>query len=253
MFKNKKIILIGIIGIISVLVITLILLVLIKSNNKQAAQIPEELDTSKLEAEFKSLFNSTENEYVKTAYDIQEEESGKYNIIAKIPYININEPIDNIVNTQINKIFVEEVVRIYKQSEQNTRIEIEYTSAISNNILSLVIRCMLKEGSNAQRTIIKTFNYNLNNYTEVNILNLIQGENKTKIQEAINEKIQKEIDKEKRRSEIGYSSYKRDADSDIYLIENATEFFIKDSILYIIYSYGNNNYTSSVDLIITKI
>lgn len=253
MFKKRRITLLSIIGASIILIITLVL-ILLNSNKKQAKEIPDEqIDTSKLEAEFKNLFNSMENEYIKTIYDIQEEESGKYDIVAKIPYVNFNEAIDNIVNTQINQIFVDTIVKIYSQSQQNTRIEIGYTSAINNNILSLVIRCILKEGSNAQRTIIKTYNYDLTNYRQVNLLDVIPKESITKVQEEIHEKIQKEIDKENRRSELGYNSYKRNADSDIYLIQNATEFFIKDNILYIIYSYGNNNYTSSVDLIITKI
>lgn len=47
--------------------------------------------------------------------------------------------------------------------------------------------------------------------------------------------------------------YRRDENSEIYILENATEFYVKDNILYIIYSYGNNNYTSKTDLIITTI
>ncbi len=78
------------------------------------------------------------------------------------------------------------------------------------------------------------------------------------MQDKINETIQAKIRRENTIIEQGYASqgynvYRRDATNDMYLLENATEFFIEDNILYIIYSYGNNNYTNEVDLIINKI
>ncbi len=72
------------------------------------------------------------------------------------------------------------------------------------------------------------------------------------MQEEINQKIQLKL-KEATLAEQGYNVYRRDVDSDIYKIENANEFYIKDKILYIIYCYGNNSFTSEVDLIVTKI
>ena len=47
--------------------------------------------------------------------------------------------------------------------------------------------------------------------------------------------------------------YRRNPESSIYILENATEFFVKDGIVYIIYSYGNSSFTSEMDLIIDKI
>ena len=65
--------------------------------------------------------------------------------------------------------------------------------------------------------------------------------------------VKKEIKKENTIADQGYNVYRRDANSEIYRLENATEFYIKNNIMYIIYCYGNNSYTSEVDLIITKV
>ena len=45
--------------------------------------------------------------------------------------------------------------------------------------------------------------------------------------------------------------FERDYTNDIYKVENTTEFFLgKDNFLYLIYAYGNDNYTSELDLVI---
>ena len=73
------------------------------------------------------------------------------------------------------------------------------------------------------------------------------------IQQQINKKIQVAIKKENTIIEQGYKVYRRNPESSIYILENATEFFVKDGIVYIIYSYGNSSFTSEMDLIIDKI
>ena len=88
---------------------------------------------------------------------------------------------------------------------------------------------------------------------KIKIVDLIQEQKKADLQEEINQKIQLKLKKEATLAEQGYNVYRRDVESDIYKIENANEFYIKDKILYIIYCYGNNSFTSEVDLIVTKI
>lgn len=250
-----KIILISAVAAVVVCIIigALVIINLNKKAHAQAEPEKESIDINSLETNFKNLCDNTGNDYVATLYDITEEENGKYNIEAKIPYVKIDEQIDAKINAEINNLFVTTLLKIYDQSEQYTRLEINYASSVNNEVLSLMIRCILKQGANAQRTIIKTYNYSLTDYKEISVLNLFSNERKQELQEEIYQKIQKEIDKENRLSQQGYSSYKRDANSEIYLLENATEFYIKDNVLYIIYSYGNRNYTSTVDLIITEI
>ena len=50
---------------------------------------------------------------------------------------------------------------------------------------------------------------------------------------------------------MGYNTNIRDSDADMYKIENAKEFFIGDNgKLYIVYAYGNSEYTSEMDIVI---
>jgi len=70
----------------------------------------------------------------------------------------------------------------------------------------------------------------------------------------INKKIEESNAKAEQSINKGYNAYIRDAESSIYKIKNATEFFIgEDNILYIIYAYGNQEYTEQMDLIIYKL
>ena len=66
--------------------------------------------------------------------------------------------------------------------------------------------------------------------------------------------IKDEISKEQKKVEdlkkLGYNIYNRNVSSDIYSIENSTEFYLTDKTLYIIYAYGNETSTSEMDLII---
>jgi len=68
-------------------------------------------------------------------------------------------------------------------------------------------------------------------------------------------KIKEEIKTVQKRVEelagLGYSVYSRDYTSDIYSVNNVTEYFMgKDNILYIIYAYGNLNHTSEMDIVV---
>ena len=70
-----------------------------------------------------------------------------------------------------------------------------------------------------------------------------------------NQKIKEEIKQQQEKSEelekLGYTTYKRDYTSDIYNINNATEYLMgEDNALYIIYAYGNENNTNEMDVVI---
>ena len=46
-------------------------------------------------------------------------------------------------------------------------------------------------------------------------------------------------------------AYKRDLNNAMYVTDNVTNFFMgKDGQIYIVYAYGNTNYTSETDVII---
>ena len=49
---------------------------------------------------------------------------------------------------------------------------------------------------------------------------------------------------------LGYNIYSRDIARDIYQVENSGEFYLNNNTLYIIYAYGNETFTSEMDLIV---
>ncbi len=254
MRKNKKKIIYSAIGVLAIAILSIIIIYNSgKRTNRDKMSEEEPIDKEQLEIEFNDLFTNEENQYVSTLYKIQEEKSGKYKIDAYIPRIHLDNKIDNEVNNEINSSFVNKILQVYNDSKIYTILKINYATSIQDNRLSVIIKCSLKEGSNAQRTIIKTYNYDIESKEKIKIVDLIQEQKKADLQEEINQKIQLKLKKEATLAEQGYNVYRRDVDSDIYKIENANEFYIKDKILYIIYCYGNNSFTSEVDLIVTKI
>lgn len=254
MRKNKKKIIYSAIGVLAIAILSIMIIYNSgKRTNRDKMSEEEPIDKEQLEIEFNDLFTNEENQYVSTLYKIQEEKSGKYKIDAYIPRIHLDNKIDNEVNNEINSSFVNKILQVYNDSKIYTILKINYATSIQNNRLSVIIKCSLKEGSNAQRTIIKTYNYDIESKEKIKIVDLIQEQKKADLQEEINQKIQLKLKKEATLAEQGYNVYRRDVDSDIYQIENANEFYIKDKILYIIYCYGNNSFTSEVDLIVTKI
>lgn len=254
MRKNKKKIIYSAIGVLAIAILSIMIIYNSgKRTNRDKMSEEEPIDKEQLEIEFNDLFTNEENQYVSTLYKIQEEKSGKYKIDAYIPRIHLDNKIDNEVNNEINSSFVNKILKVYNDSKIYTILKINYATSIQDNRLSVIIKCSLKEGSNAQRTIIKTYNYDIESKEKIKIVDLIQEQKKADLQEEINQKIQLKLKKEATLAEQGYNVYRRDVDSDIYKIENANEFYIKDKILYIIYCYGNNSFTSEVDLIVTKI
>lgn len=254
MRKNKKKIIYSAIGVLAIAILSIMIIYNSgKRTNRDKMSEEEPIDKEQLEIEFNDLFTNEENQYVSTLYKIQEEKSGKYKIDAYIPRIHLDNKIDNEVNNEINSSFVNKILQVYNDSKIYTILKINYATSIQDNRLSVIIKCSLKEGSNAQRTIIKTYNYDIESKEKIKIVDLIQEQKKADLQEEINQKIQLKLKKEATLAEQGYNVYRRDVDSDIYQIENANEFYIKDKILYIIYCYGNNSFTSEVDLIVTKI
>lgn len=248
MRKNRIIFFIVIGLLILISIITLIVFV-IKKPKKTI--IEEKIDVEKLEMDFSELFDNQSNEYVSTLYNIHEEKSGEYKIDTAIPFVN--NKIDSKVNKEINELFANKLVRIINNSETYNIVKIDYATSINENLLSLAIKCVLKEGNNAQRTIIKTYNYNLETGKEINIMDLMTKEKAEYIQNRINKKIENQVKKEETIINQGFNVYRRDAESDMYILENVTEFYVENDIIYIIYSYGNSSYTSEIDLIVSKI
>jgi len=241
----------------TILLVAVAILIFILIKNKKEGKIIEQeinIDAGKLENEFNTLFNNEESEYVKTRYLVLDEKSGEFMVKATFPYLDINTEEARKINKEIEEVFINKLVKLGNESHVYSTFELDYTAETNENILSLMIKCVIKEGRNPKRTIIKTYNYDLENERKVELIDLITEGKKVTLQEKIKNKINQEIKKEEAIIKQGYNTYRRDINSNIYELSKGTDFYIgTDKIIYIIYSYGNNTYTSEVDLIIDKI
>ena len=198
----------------------------------------------------------TTKDIVYSAYDI-EEKTDKYEINMKIPVINIKNELSNILNQKTQADFVNKANDIIQKSTESTIkyiYTIDYTAYVNNNILSLVIKSTLKEGNSAQRIIVQTYNYNLDNNTQASLIDLITMKKLNR--DEVNKKIKTVVTKASEETEIlknmGYNQiYSRDITSDIYDVENAGTYFLgPNQELYIVYAYGNGEFTSEMDIIL---
>lgn len=197
-----------------------------------------------------------ENEdIVFSAYNVQEQKDN-YIINIQLPFFNINSDTAKEINKELTKSFKEKSEQIMKSNTEEKKIyTIKYKAYVTNEILSMLILSELKEGNNNQRIIFKSYNYNLATNKQVDINELIQLKNidKTNANKKIKEEIEKSQEQNTKLAELGYNTITRDATSDTYKIENTKEFFLGDKgYLYIIYPYGNKEYTSEMDIVIIK-
>lgn len=194
-----------------------------------------------------------DQEIVYLGYQNNENKENYYELDVNIPYINIkNETIEEF-NKQIQDIFEKKAKDVLNTKNKNIIYTVDYSAYVANNILSVVVRSTLKEGANPQRDIIQTYNYDLISQNKCSIDKMIEIKGITK--KDANQKINDEIKTIQKRVEelakLGYTIYQRDYTSDIYNINNVTDYFMgNDNTLYIIYAYGNQNHTSEMDIII---
>ena len=272
--KNKrlKIFYIGIISVCVIAIILAIVVQIVKANDASAAaKLPQLTENQKNQHkdEFEKIFENKVNYLENNSYKISKLASDKeivyigyqnndsklndYELKVNIPYININNDTIEGFNTQIKDIFEKKAKSIINTQNNNVIYTVDYSAYVSNNVLSLVVRSTLKEGTNPQRDIIQTYNYDLINQKEYTIDDMLNAKGITK--KEANQKIKEEIKQQQEKSEelekLGYTTYKRDYTSDIYNINNATEYLMgEDNALYIIYAYGNENNTNEMDVVI---
>ena len=92
----------------------------------------------------------------------------------------------------------------------------------------------------------------MRNNKEINLEEVLKIKNidKSELQSKITDSIKTEQKKVEDLEKLGYNVYSRDVSNDIYKIENSKEFYLTNDTLYIIYAYGNDNFTSEIDLIV---
>ena len=115
-----------------------------------------------------------------------------------------------------------------------------------------MIRSNIKEGSSAQRIIIQTYNYDLRNNKEISLEEVLRIKNidREETQTQIKNEIETEQKKVEDLKKLGYKIYSRNVSSDMYNIENSKEFYLTNDALYVMYPYGNDTFTTEMDMII---
>ena len=217
-----------------------------------------EMFENKVNYDFKSnayKINKIEEgkEIVYLGYQSKENQVNDYDLDVNIPYINIKEETIENINKEIKDVFEQKAKDVLNTQNNNVIYTVNFNAYVSNNVLSLVVRSTLKEGGNPQRDIVQTYNYDLNKHKEYTVDDMLELKGITK--KDATQKIKDEIKIVQQRVEelgkLGYSVYTRDYTSDIYNINNVTEYFLgPDNALYIIYAYGNLNHTSEMDIVV---
>ncbi len=220
-----------------------------------------------LETNFSNLFTNSINndngennskkedqtkDLVYTGYQQKEAKLNSYDLEVNIPHINVDNEIIDEYNEEIESIFLNIANNVLQTENANIIYTVDYVASVQDGILSLMIRSNLKEGSNAQKVIIQTYNYDLRNNKEITLQEVLSIEklDEQDVQNRINEKVQEEQEQAEDLQSLGYNIYSRDVESDIYTLENSTEFYLTPDALYIIYAYGNAADTSEMDLVI---
>lgn len=232
----------------------------------------EEIDI--LKSNFNGLFNNsivinsenvrvdrieTSKELVYTGYNLVNEDENFYSVNAQIPILNINTDAAKAVNAEIRTEYYDKANTIMRKTEGNTIYNVTYAAFVNEDILSLVVKESLKEQGKSEKVTIKTYSYHLpeqkllslNDLLEYSDLLAVKELTLEGIQKIINDDIEKAYNNAKIIAADFGNLYERDLSSEIYKIENATTFFLtQDGYVYLVYAYGNKDYTNEMDIII---
>lgn len=190
---------------------------------------------------------------VYSAYDIQKQE-GNYELDIHLPVININDTVATDFNKMTQSIFANKASDILNNKYTEKVIySVDYISYVNENILSLVIKSTLKQGNNPQRVIVQTYNYNLETGEKIQLVDILARKNiiQSDCQNKIHEVVTKAQEEAQVLVQSGYTVYNRNLSDSMYQISNISTFFLgKNEELYIIFAYGNQNFTSEMDVVL---
>lgn len=238
-------------------------------------QDPDEvIDPEILKEEFNSLFNNSfddqgydtsaiqkiqgleEQNIIYAAYNIKEEKDERYSVDINLPVFNVQGDVAAEFNRTTQSIFADKANDVLSKSDKYTIYNVEYVAYLNENILSLVIKSTLKEGNNAQRIIVQTYNYDIVTGKKLTLNELLEA--KGIALREVNKKIERQVEEANKQAEAisealiqsGQSVYRRDINNAMYVTDNVNHFFVGlDGQIYIVYPYGNSNFTSEIDII----
>ena len=215
----------------------------------------DELFTNQIEAyqsnvDIKKIDDSKDIIY--PYYQKNEKLENRYDLYICIPFFNIDNDILKKYNEAIEGDFVKKAESVLESKNSNVIYTVQYVATVEDDILSLMIRSNLKDGSSAQRVIIQTYHFDLKNNKEVTLEDLLErkGILITDVENKVKQQIATEQKKVEDLKALGYNIFERNAEDEMYLVKNTDQFFIKDGNIYLIYAYGNEALTSELDLII---
>ena len=192
-------------------------------------------------------------EYVYSGYTFDQSDENYYSVYASIPIINIDNEKAKEINQEIRGTFYEKANEVMRQKTEYVVYKVTYQAFINQDILSLVIKSSLKQGNQPEKVSVKTYNYSIPNHKVLSILDLIDLKKTTtdKVQSSINKEIKTADTKAKIIAAEFGNVYERDLSDKMYKVENTANFFLTDDgYVYIVYAYGNSNFTNEMDIVI---
>lgn len=187
-----------------------------------------------------------------TAHHIEKNEEN-YEMNISLPVVNIKGEVASSFNNITQTIFANKASEILSgQSMNKTIYSVNYVAFINQNVLSVVIQSTLKEGSNPQRVIVQTYNYDLQTGQSVQLTDMLTHKNiiQSDAQKQINETVTKAQEQAQALVQSGYTVYNRNLSNQMYQLANISTYFLgPNGNLYIIFAYGNQNFTSDMDII----
>lgn len=229
-----------------------------------AKKTNEEYD--KLKANFNNLFTNelninsdkvrvdkinTNQNVVYTYNKVKNQDENYYDVDVKIPALNINSENARKINSEILERFDKKSKEVMSSSEGYTIYNVDYVAYINNSVVSIAIREKMKSSSKGETVEIATYNYNIQDKSELDLEDLIelkQTDKKT-VQNNINNSI-KELAEKNNGVSKEYGGLIRNSEDKMYKIENSKDFFLTDDgDVYIVYDYADKN-TNEVDIII---
>jgi len=197
-----------------------------------------------------------EQDIIYAAYKFQAEKDEVYDVDINIPVFNVNSQIADEFNQITQSIFANKADEVLNSKDRYTIYNVEYVAYLNENVLSLVIKSTLKEGNSAQRIIVQTYNYDIETKQKLTLNDVLEAKGITT--KEVNKKIEIQVKEANKQAEAienalaqsGQTVYKRDINNAMYVTDNVNHFFIGlDGQIYIVYPYGNSNFTSEMDVI----
>lgn len=192
-------------------------------------------------------------ELVYTGYNFADEDENYYTVNAQIPILNINHQKAKAINADIKSEFYDKANSVMRKKDGKTIYTVTYASFVNGNVLSIAVKSSLKEEGSPEKVTVKTYNYSIADNEMVTLSDLIREKETTTdvVQIAITNDVKKAYTNAKIIADQYGTLYERDLSSDMYKVENAKTYFLtQDGYVYIVYAYGNSDYTNEMDIII---